>query len=179
MRLFVALTLPDTLRDQLAALAGGIPGARWTPPDNQHLTLRFIGEVQSWQAQEIDDALAALRTKPFTLSVAGIGTFERDGRITTVWAQVERNERLMHLQQKIETALQRVGMPPERRRFVPHITLGKVDQAQDSRVVAWVHAHSLFRAEPVEMDHFTLYSSRLGKDFSVYTPEVEYALATA
>jgi 2'-5' RNA ligase len=179
MRLFVALTLPETLRDQLAALAGGIPGARWTPPDNYHLTLRFIGEVQSWQAQEIDDALAALRTKPFTLSVAGIGTFERDGRVMAVWAKVERNDRLMHLQQKIETALQRVGLAPERRRFAPHITLGRVDQAPDARVVAWVHAHSLFRAEPVEMDHFTLYSSRLGKEFSVYTPEVEYALATA
>jgi 2'-5' RNA ligase len=179
MRLFVALTLPEALRGQLAALAGGIPGARWTPPDNYHLTLRFIGEVQSWQAQEIDDALAALRTKPFTLSVAGIGTLERDGRIMAVWAKVERNDRLMHLQQKIETALQRAGLPPERRRFAPHITLGRVDQAPETRVVAWVHAHSLFRAEPVEMDHFTLYSSRLGKDFSVYTPEVDYALATA
>jgi 2'-5' RNA ligase len=179
MRLFVALTLPEFLRAQLAALAGGIPGARWTPPDNYHLTLRFIGEVQSWQAQDIDDALAALRTRPFELTVAGVGTFDRDGRVTAVWAKVERTERLAHLQQKIETALQRVGLAPERRRFAPHITLGRVDQAPEARVAAWVQAHSLFRAEPVTMEHFTLYSSRLGKDFSVYTPEVDYTLAPA
>ena len=177
MRLFVALVLPDSLRAALSSLAGGIPGARWVPSQNLHLTLRFIGEVQSWQAQEIDDSLAALRTRGFELSVAGVGTFAKDGRVTTLWAKVERNDRLAHLQQKIETALQRAGLPPERRRFAPHITLARVDQVPEAKVVAWVQAHSLFRAAPVLVEHFTLFSSQLGKEFSVYTPEVDYALA--
>ena len=177
MRLFVALPLPDALRDALASLAGGIAGARWIPLQNMHLTLRFIGEVQSWQAQEIDDALAALRTRGFELSVAGVGTFEREGRVTTLWAGVERNERLAHLQQKIETALQRAGLPPERRRFAPHISLARVDQVAHDKAVRWVQAHSLFRAPAVGVEHFTLFSSQLGKEFSVYTPEVDYALA--
>jgi 2'-5' RNA ligase len=177
MRLFVALVLPDSLRASLTSLAGGIPGARWVPAQNLHLTLRFIGEVQSWQAQEIDDSLAAVRTRAFELSVAGVGTFEQGGRVTTLWAKVERNDRLSHLQQKIETALQRAGLPPERRRFAPHITLARVDQVPEAKVVRWVQAHSLFRAAPVQVEHFTLFSSQLGKEFSVYTPEVDYALA--
>ncbi len=86
-------------------------------------------------------------------------------------------ERLAHLQQKIETALQRAGLPPERRRFVPHISLARADQVPHDKVVRWVQAHSLFRAVPVLVEHFTLFSSQLGKEFSVYTPEVDYALA--
>ena len=57
IRLFVALALPAALKAQLAGLAGGIPGAKWVTPENYHLTLRFIGEVQPWQAQEVDEAL--------------------------------------------------------------------------------------------------------------------------
>jgi 2'-5' RNA ligase len=177
MRLFVALALPEPLRVALASLMGGIAGARWIPAQNLHLTLRFIGEVQSWQAQEIDDALAGVRTRGFELSVAGVGTFEQAGRVTSLWAKVERNERLAHLQQKVETALQRAGMPPERRRFAPHITLARVDQVPEAKVVRWVQTHSLFRAAPVLVEHFTLFSSQLGKDFSVYRPEIDYALA--
>lgn len=177
MRLFVALPLPDALRDALASLAGGIAGARWIPLQNMHLTLRFIGEVQSWQAQEIDDALAALRTRGFELSVAGVGTFEREGRVTTLWAGVERNERLAHLQQKIETALQRAGLPPERRRFRPHVTLARLDNAPPDKLASFVQAHNLFRSAPIAIEHFTLFSSLLGKEASVYMPEVEYPLA--
>jgi 2'-5' RNA ligase len=177
MRLFVALALPDQLRVELASIMGGVAGVRWIPAQNLHLTLRFIGEVQSWQAQEIDDALAAVRPRAFELQVAGVGTFERDGRVTALWANVERSERLSHLAQKIETALQRAGLPPERRKFAPHITLARADQVPEEKIVRWVQTQNLFRASPVTVEHFTLFSSRLGKDFSVYTPEVDYALA--
>ena len=80
IRLFVALGLPDTLCDELSALAGGIPGARWVPEENYHLTLRFIGEVPKWQAQEVDEALAGIRAPGFDLTLRGVGTFEKNGR---------------------------------------------------------------------------------------------------
>ena len=63
MRLFVGLDLPWELRQRLAGLGGGIPGARWVPEANFHLTLRFIGEVAAFEAEEIDHALAALRAR--------------------------------------------------------------------------------------------------------------------
>lgn len=177
MRLFVALDLPIPLKQRLAMLAGGVPGARWVPSENYHLTLRFIGETQKHRAEEIDEALFALRARGFSLTLAGIGLFEKGGRANSLWVGVERNPALDHLQNKIETALQRAGLEPERRRFAPHVTLARLDNVVEAKLAAYVQAHNLFRADPVPVEHFTLFSSRLGKEQAVYTPEVDYALA--
>ncbi|MBV8524069.1 MAG: RNA 2',3'-cyclic phosphodiesterase [Acetobacteraceae bacterium] len=177
MRLFVGLALAWPLKERLAMLAGGLPGARWVPTENYHLTLRFIGETPAYKAEEIDHALAALRAPAFSLTLSGIGVFEKGGRSVSLWAGVERNPQLDHLQGKVETALQRAGMPPERRRFSPHVTLARLnDSVAPAKVAGFVQAHNLFRAAPEPMTHFTLFSSRLGKEASVYTPEVEYEL---
>ena len=77
---------------------------------------------------------------------------------------------------KIETALQRCGLEPERRRFTPHVTLARLDNAAETKLVHFVQAHNLFRTEPIPVEHFTLFSSLLNKDHAVYTPEVEYEL---
>lgn len=177
MRLFVGLALPWELRRRIAMLAGGVPGARWVPEENYHITLRFIGEVAGHQAEEIDHALAALRARGFPLVLAGVGTFSRAGRETSLWVGVERSPPLDLLQSKIETALQRAGLEPERRRFVPHLTLARLDNAAPAKLAAYVQANNLFRSEPVPVEHFVLFSSRLGKEASVYTAEVEYELA--
>jgi 2'-5' RNA ligase len=177
LRLFVALALPAEVKAQLAMLACGIPGARWVPPENYHLTLRFIGEVESWRAEEVDEALANIRARPFELSLRGVGLFEKGGRISALWVGVEKAEALAFLQGKVEIALQRIGLEPERKRFAPHVTLARTERAPPEKVIAYVQAHNLFRAPPVAVEHFTLYSSRLGKEAAVYVPEVEYELA--
>jgi RNA 2',3'-cyclic 3'-phosphodiesterase len=177
VRLFVALDLPWEMKERLALLAGGLPGARWIPSENYHITLRFIGEVPAHRAEEIDHALAGLRTRGFSLSFAGLGMFEKSGRPTSLWAGVERNPQLDHLRSKVETALQRTGLEPERRRFSPHVTLARLDAlVPQAKLAAYVQAHNLFRAGPVPVEHFTLFSSRIGKEQAVYTPEVEYGL---
>jgi len=179
IRLFVALALPAALKTQLALLAGGIPGARWVPPENYHLTLRFIGEVEPWRAQEVDDALAGIRAPGFALSLRGLGTFEKGGRINALWVGAEKSEGLAFLQTKVETALQRAGFEPERRRFAPHVTLARTERAPPEKLIAFVQAHNLFRAPPVDVEHFTLFSSHLGKEQALYVPEVEYELQLA
>ena len=177
MRLFIALDLPWRLRERLALMAGsGISGARWVSPENYHLTLRFIGETQAHRAEDIDLALSAIRARGFSLTLSGVGTFTKGGRVTALWVGVERNPQLDHLQNKIETALQRAGVDPERRRFTPHVTLARLDNAVEAKLAAFVQANNLFRAESVAVEHFTLFSSQLGKEQSVYTAEVEYEL---
>ena len=176
-RLFTAIEIPRDAALCLSFLRGGLPSARWIDTENYHLTLRFIGAIERWRAEEVDEALAAIRARPFDLSLCGVGTFEKAGRIQSLWVGVERTEALSHLQAKVETALQRVGLEPERRRFAPHITLARVDRAEVPKLISYVQAHNLFRAPPVRMEQFTLFSSLLGKEHSVYTPEVEYALA--
>ena len=170
MRLFVALDLPRSLRERLSWMAGGLPGARWVAPENYHVTLRFIGE-------EVDVALAALRAPGFTLQLAGIGTHAKGGKVNALWVGVERTPQLDHLQTKIETALQRAGLERERRRFTPHVTLARLDGIPEPKIAAWVAGHNLFRSDPVQVEHFTLFSSLLGKEQAVYVPEVEYDLA--
>src|SRR6185437_4775998 len=132
----------------LSVLANaGIAGARLVPPENYHMTLRFIGETPGHRAEEIDLALAGLRAKGFSLTLAGVGTFTKAARSTALWVGVERNPQLDHLQTKIETALQRCGLEPERRRFQPHLTLARLDGTAEAKVAGFVQAHNLFRAE--------------------------------
>jgi 2'-5' RNA ligase len=178
MRLFVALDMPWSVREQLAALSGtGIPGARWVPPENYHLTLRFIGDIPGHIARDVDDALLGLRARGFSLTLTGMGTFSKSGVSNALWVGVERTPSLDHLRNKIETALQRCGLEPERRKFQPHVTLARLDNPAEGKVAAFVQAHNLFRTEPIPVEHFTLFSSLLNKDHAVYTPEAEYELA--
>jgi RNA 2',3'-cyclic 3'-phosphodiesterase len=177
MRLFVALDMPWSVREQLAALSGsGIPGARWVPPENYHLTLRFIGDIPGHIARDVDGALLGLRARGFALTLMGTGTFAKGGVSSALWVGVERTPSLDHLRNKIETALQRCGLEPERRKFQPHVTLARLDNPAEGKVAAFVQAHNLFRTEPIAVGHFTLFSSLLCKDHAVYTPEVEYEL---
>ncbi|WP_201451780.1 RNA 2',3'-cyclic phosphodiesterase [Rhodovarius lipocyclicus] len=177
LRLFVALSLPETLRQELSTLGTGIPGAKWIRPANYHLTLRFVGEIQNWKADEVDEALSGIRARGFELTLRGLGLFERMGRPSALWTGAERNDSLNHLQTKIETALRRVGLSAERRRFAPHVSLARVEQADPAKIAAYLQRHNLFRARPVAVESFTLYSSLLGKECATYVPEVEYELA--
>src|SRR5271165_2347575 len=177
MRLFVALDLPWEVKEDLNDLSCNLPGARWVPTDNFHLTLRFIGEAGRLQAEEIDLALASLRGRSFSFSLSGLGWFEKNGRVNTLYAGVERNEDLARLQSKVETALHRCGLPPEKRRFTPHVTLARMDQPVTPALASFVQAHNLYRSALIRADNVTLFSSFLGKDQPTYTPEAEYALA--
>ncbi|MGE4480298.1 RNA 2',3'-cyclic phosphodiesterase [Acidocella sp.] len=177
MRLFVALDLPWDVKEQLSDLSCNLPGARWVPEENFHLTLRFIGEANRLQAEEIDHALSALRGRGFLFTLSGLGWFEKNGRVNMLYAGVERNEHLARLQTKVETALHRVGLAPDRRRFTPHVTLARMDMPVTPALSGFVRANNLYRSAPIRADNVTLFSSFLGKDQPTYTPEAEYALA--
>ena len=178
MRLFVALDLTSQMRTRLSFLTGGLPGVRWVPPENLHLTLRFIGELPNWRAEELDHALAGVRMPGFSVTLAGVGAFAKGGRVTSLYVGVERSAALERLQSKVERAVQGAGLEAERRRFVPHVTLARMGGAEvlESKVAGWVQGHNLFRSTPMAVEHFSLFSSRLGKEQAVYCPEVEYEL---
>lgn len=176
MRLFVALPLPEELRDRLAALAHGIPTARWLPAENLHLTLRFIGEVDGRQARDVDAALAQLRMPCFPVVLAGIDYFGNSGKARALWVGVDPNPELERLQAKIEVAVQRAGLPPEGRKFKPHVTLARFKGNPGAKLQHFLTRNALFRGEPFEADEFVLYSSFLGRDGAIHTPEASYRL---
>ena len=129
-RLFVALELPMAVRDVLLGYRGGVIGARWQNDEQLHLTLRFIGEVDRHQAADIDAALATVNVQPFALRLGDIGSFERRGRVDTLWVGVHPREAVAALAQRVDTTLARVGIAPETRAFVPHITLARLGRGR-------------------------------------------------
>ena len=178
IRLFVALELPESVRSRLAMLQGGVPGARWSSDEQLHLTLRFIGEVDDHVAHDIDDALAGIRAPAFTLEFAGVGEFGGKNP-RSLWAGVRPSEALLHLQKKVETALQRIGLPAEERKFSAHVTLARLKAAPHEKIVQFLTHHALFSSGPFEVEQFVLFSSHLGSGGSVYHAERTYPLTRA
>jgi 2'-5' RNA ligase len=175
IRLFVALEIPREVRQRLAALQGGVPGARWASDGRMHLTLRFIGEVDENVAHDVDDALAGIRAPSFVLELAGVGEFGGK-KPRALWAGVRANDALLHLQKKVETALQRIGLPPEERKFSAHVTLARMRAAPREKVVQFLTHHALFAGGPFAVENFVLFSSHLGSGGSVYHQERVYPL---
>ena len=175
LRLFVALAIPDAVAETLWPLQAGVPGARWQKREQLHLTLRFIGEVDGHQAAAIDDVLVAIAAPSFPLALKAVGSF--GGRTPRdLWAGVAPSEALLHLQRKIESALQRIGLEPEPRKFVPHVTLARLKAAQGPVVADYLSDHARYRSPEFPVESFCLYSSKLSSDGSIYCVEREYAL---
>ena len=127
-RLFVALRPPRPIRELLLRAMHGISGARWQSDEQLHLTLRFIGEVDHHRAEDIAAALGVLHAPAVTARIAGVDLFERQGRPHMVWARVVPEDPLAALHRKVEQCLVRVGVAPETRAFVPHVTLARLNR---------------------------------------------------
>lgn len=179
VRLFVALPLPEIVRQQLALVAGGLPGARWTPVDNFHLTLRFVGEVDHGAADDLVAALDLVTAPRFALTLAGVDHFKTGDKPRTLWVGVEREPALARLRDKVEAACIRAGLEPEVRRFVPHVTLAQLRDAPGDRLAAFFGQHYGLRIGPVPVDRLVLYSSWRQASGAIYTEEASFPLATA
>ena len=175
IRLFLGLSLPDSVAFRLSLVQAGVPGARWSPREQLHLTLRFIGEVNESMAGEIDEALSDLSSPSFDLQVKGVGEFGGD-KPRALWAGVANPEPVSHLARKIESLLQRLGLPAETRKFKPHITLARLRGTSPGAVMDWLTDNARLASETFAVSSFHLYSSRLTPNGSVYVPEQTYPL---
>lgn len=178
IRLFAALAVPDDVAERLGALMKGVPGAKWRPRENLHLTLRFFGEVAEPIADEIDAELeqVAEKTPPFTLQLKGVGAFG-GADPHALWAGAAANDALKRLAADCERAARRVGLKAEPRKFAPHVTLAYLAQADLARVHAFESRLGLFETRLFEIESFGLYSSHVRKSApSLYRLEAEYPL---
>lgn len=176
-RLFVGIALPDPIIQHLGMLAGGVPGARWQRPDQFHLTLRFIGDVDGAAADDARVALSQITAPPLELQLDGVGHFGEGRRIRALWLGVAPNPALVALQAKVERALVEAGFAPESRKFKPHVTVARMRHANHDRVAQFLASHGLFRSEPWHVGAFHLYSSQLSPNGSLYQIEDSYDLA--
>jgi len=176
-RLFVALRFSDEVNETLDDLAfTGVRGASWTPPEQYHLTLRFIGDPGALNLYDIDRALREVRASSFTLNLKGTGHFPLRGDPETLWVGVDDNPVLNSLRNRVESALTRAGLPPEGRRFHPHVTLANVKASDPREVGRFQVMNGLFRLNEVPVSEFLLCSSRLREGGAVHTVEESYPL---
>jgi 2'-5' RNA ligase len=175
LRLFVGIGFPPELKLRLSLLCSGVQGARWVDPGNFHLTLRFIGEIGGDVAADIDEGLARLRARLFTLQLAGTGIFGGD-KPRSLWVGVERCAELVALRDKVEQTLIRVGLMPEPRKFSPHVTLARLHNPALDELGGFLAAHAQFRADPLPVEGFSLIASLQTKAGSVYEDQAEYRL---
>ena len=173
-RLFVALRPPE---DVLDLLIDAMEGAdlRWQDEDQLHLTLRFIGEVDRHLADDIHAALGAIHQAPFEIALNGIGAFGRRGQADAVWAGVAPHEPLKALHNKVDAALTRVGVPPDQRAFLPHVTLARLKRTSGP-VGNLLEQSGGLTSPPFPVADFALFESALTPEGAVYSVVERYPL---
>lgn len=176
-RLFTGIEIPAPIGQQLAMLRGGLPGARWIDPENYHLTLRFIGDVDDMTAHEAASALGRIRRGAFDLRLEGLTSF--GGRKPrAVVASMSTPPALIELQAEQERLLQRIGLAPEGRKYMPHVTLARLRESSNRQVADYLAARGLFRTREFPVERFVLFSSRNSTGGGPYVVEASYPLSS-
>ena len=177
-RLFTGLEIPSDVGQSLASLRGGLPGARWVDPENYHVTLRFIGDVDDSIAREVASMLGRVRREAFELRVDDLKSF--GGRKPrAIVAALGPAQALMELQAEHERLLQRVGLVPEGRKFTPHVTLARLRDSSNRQVAEYLAERGPFRSVPFRVGRFVLFSSRAAVGGGPYIVEAAYPLAAS
>jgi len=174
-RLFVAIRPPKAVRDQLLSLMGGMRGARWQDDDQLHLTLRFIGEVDRHVADDIHAALGAIHHPRFEIALSGLDHFDRRGEPVALWAGVAPHEPLKALHKKVDQACLRAGVEPDRRAYLPHITLARLGRG-GGPVQPLLEGAGGVASPLFTVDEFCLFESELTPDGAIYSIVERYPL---
>ena len=175
-RLFTGLEIPPDVGQSLATLRGGLPGARWVDPENYHVTLRFIGDVDDTIAREVASMLGRVRREAFELRVDDLKSF--GGRKPrAIVAALGPAQALMELQAEHERLMQRVGLEPEGRKFTPHVTLARLRDSSSWQVADYLALRAPVRSPLFKVSRFVLFSSRASIGGGPYVVEAAYPLA--
>lgn len=177
-RLFVALDLPESVRESLIAMQqADIPDARWVRPEQMHLTMHFIGNVPDETHQTIQTSLAAVNIADFQMRLRGVGQFPPRGSARVLWAGIEAPVVLQTLHQAIAAALRPTGYIPEDRPFSPHITLARFKPPVRRTVLKdFFEDHADFETPWFPASAFVLYRSELRRSGAIYHRERVYPL---
>jgi len=177
MRLFIAIELPDEVKRALAGLKTDIPGARWVPTDQIHLTLAFLGEVDEAVLERLAGELARIQVPEFQLCFSSTGCFPDRRRPRVLWVGLEPEPRLKHLAVGVHEAVLACGIPQEERPFSPHITLARLRLSPSRECDAFLDQHQKQKLPPFSVREFTLFQSRLTPQGALHTPIRNFPLA--
>ena len=177
-RLFVAIALPDSVRADLARHARPIEGVTWTPPEQLHLTLRFLGELDSPAEERVRERLRGIRVEPFILPLEGLGTFPPQVPARVLWLGIGRGHpRLFQLRQRLDDALIAAGLTLDLRTFQPHVTLARMTELAGPALAARAKSSRQLAAPPFRVAAIDLCASTLRPEGAVHTLQERFPLA--
>jgi 2'-5' RNA ligase len=180
MRVFIAVDLPDEIRDALRHVQRELHSLtttlRWVAPESIHITLKFLGEVPEKRLEDVNAALTGLTWKTFTVTVRGVGFFPGNRSPRVFWAGIEAPT-MEGLAEQLDTRMQRIGFEKENRAFRPHITLARAKNTRiDSAFVASVAEYVDHNFGSFTVDRVFLFKSTLKPSGAVYEKLREYLL---
>lgn len=176
-RLFTGLEIPYDVQLALSLKRGGLSGARWIDPENYHITLRFIGDVDNHVADDVSYELDRLSNSDgFRVRLNHLGSFGGD-KPRALYAGVENNETLARLQAAHERVLRRIGLETDARKFVPHVSLARLRGASAMEVADFMHHAGHFVPLEFKVGRFVLFSSKNSVGGGPYLVEQSYPLA--
>jgi 2'-5' RNA ligase len=142
MRTFIAIEVPEEIKTAIAALQDDLRRARaevsWTKPENIHLTLKFLGEIDEQLVSQVAQACleAAQNAAPFTLSLSGTGVFPNARQPRVLWAGLsDEDEQARRLQSQLDERLAALGFEREARAFHPHLTIGRIKSPKGAQTL--------------------------------------------
>jgi 2'-5' RNA ligase len=177
-RLFTAIEIPPEVAADLASLRGGIPGARWVDPENYHLTLRFIGDVDDETAHDVIMMLAQVRRRAFELRFSGLDQFGGK-KPRAVFAAAAASAPLAELQADHERIFRRLAIEQDSRKFIPHVTLARLRETSPREVADYLAIRGGYRSRPFPITRFVLFSARASTGGGPYVIEAAYPLEPA
>jgi len=179
MRLFTAIDIPDTLRDTLTELQDtDVLAARWSDPDQFHVTLRFIGDVSQAQAIRYEEALADVYADPVRCEPYGLDLLPSRQSPRVLMLGLERTDSMMELYEAVSDALEVGGLGPEDRKYRPHVTIGRLEDVKPNEVHEFLRVHEETTFPAFEAERFVLYESTLRPDGAIHEPEAFYPLSS-
>lgn len=179
-RLFVSLALPDPCRAVVMELYEPVEGVMWTRPEQLHLTMRFLGNVEGDLAARIMTALAEVRVKPFLLPLEGVGRFPPRGPAKVLTVGIGRGHPLLfQLRQKIDDTLLAAGWRGELHNFNPHITVARVQNTPQVPVDRWLLRHRKFAGPLFRVGSFQLMQSTLQPSGAAHALRCAFPLSAA
>lgn len=172
MRLFVGIPLPqdvlEGLRPLLEDWRNNVGGVRYVEPENLHITLKFIGEVDVRRVERIAALLDAVAFTPFTVRLEGMGAFPSVEHPRVVWVGIRDGfDRIVEISAEVDRLLSAEGVPRESRAFHPHVTIGRV-KGQSRAVSEKIKEYCGCSFGTFVVERFVLYRSTLTPDGPVY-----------
>jgi len=177
IRAFIAIKLPEKITVSISKIQEGLRSygfkVKWVRPENIHLTLKFLGNIDRADTEKVGSAISeSVKTyAPLSLIAKGIGVFPNIKRPRIVWTGVaEQRNRLAGLQRHLDDHLESIGFQREKRPFKGHLTIGRVKQRIDSnRLMEAMKECAKFESEAFIINEIVLFKSELNPTGAVYT----------